>query len=239
MILPADLRLRLVSGFILILALSQLRTLAVAAAALALAAAVALALGLDRSARRRLLHVEGFVALLFLSLPFTVAGHELFAIGPLTASLEGVSRAALVACKISASALVILILFAGIEPGRFGSALRDLRVPEPMVRMFVLSARYLGIMRDEGRRLHEAMRARGFRPRTGRHTWRSYGNLIGMLLVRALARGERVEEAMLCRGYSGHFPRLPLPRPAALDWVGSLAICGLAASAFAVDRLWA
>ena len=91
----------------------------------------------------------------------------------------------------------------------------------------MLTVRYLSLIRDEARRLHDAMRARAFAPRSNRHTWQSYGYLIGMLLVRALERARRVEEAMACRGYSGRFPYAALVAPRARDWVGFALICGL------------
>lgn len=231
---PADLRLRLVATFVAVACLSQLRSPAIAAAALA----VALALWLASPARRhwhRLLHVEGFVLLLFLTLPFTVKGTPVFVLGPLAASAEGFARAALVALKMSAALLLVAALLGDLEPSRLGGALRGLRVPEPVVRLFVLTARYVGLIRDEARRLREAMRARAFRPRTDRHTWRSYGNLIGMLLVRALDRARRVEEAMACRGYDGRFPYAPLPAPALRDWAGFVLLAGGGMLALAMD----
>jgi cobalt/nickel transport system permease protein len=237
MIRPLDLRLRLVAAFILVLAVSQLDALPTSAGALLLAAAATAVIG-PHKGWRRLLHVEAFVLLLFLSLPFTVPGEPLFEMGPLVASVEGLSRGALVACKVSASVLVILVLLAGIEPDRLGGALRSLRMPERMVRLFVLTTRYLGLFREEARRLHEAMRARGFRPRSSLHTWRSYGNLIGMLLVRSLDRARRVEEAMLCRGYAGRFLHAALPRPATSDWAAFTALVCLAATLSVADRLW-
>ncbi|WP_246668903.1 cobalt ECF transporter T component CbiQ [Ancylobacter sp. TS-1] len=231
---PADLRLRLAATFIAVACLSQLRTPAIAAAALL----AALALWRTSPARvswRRLLHVEGFVLLLFLTLPFTVAGTSLVSLGPLTASAEGLARAVLVALKISAAMMLITTLLGDVEPSRLGGALRGLRVPEAIARLFVLTARYVGLLRDEARRLHEAMRARGFRPRTNRHTWRSYGNLIGMLLVRALDRAQRVEEAMLCRGYDGRFPHATAPAPTRRDWAGFALVAGGGLLALAVE----
>ena len=236
-ILPDDLRLRLVAAFILVAVLSQLRSLPIAAAALAGVGAIALALGGEGVRWRRLLHVEGFVLLLFLTLPFTVAGRPLLAIGPFTASAEGVARAALVACKLSACVLVLMILLGAIDPNRLGGALRAMHVPEPIVRLFVLTVRYLGLIRDEARRLNDAMRARAFRPGSNRHAWRSYGNLIGMLLVRALERAERVQDAMLCRGFSGRFPYAALAAPAKSDWFGFALLTGLALAALLFDRL--
>ncbi|MEW5423033.1 cobalt ECF transporter T component CbiQ [Amorphus sp. 3PC139-8] len=220
MILPKDERLRLVAAFVLVAALSQVEDIRTAALALGVACLVALIERTNRRLWRRLLHVEGFVLLLFLSLPFSVAGTPLFSVGPLTATVEGAIRAGLVACKVSASVLIVMTLLGPIEPTRIGAAMQALRVPDTIVRLFVTTVRYLSILREEALRLHESMRARAFSPRSNRHTWRSYGYLIGMLLVRALERGKRVEEAMLCRGFSGRFLHTALPAPAVGDWIG-------------------
>lgn len=236
-LLPADLRLRIVAAFVLIACVSQLHRLEVAAGVLgAIVVAVFLAAP-GKTTWHRLLHVEGFMVLLFATLPFTVAGRPLLTIGPVTASVEGIWRAALIACKVSSSVLALMTLLGDVEPARLGAALRGLRVPERIARLFVMTVRYVWLIRDEARRLHDAMRARGFRPRSNRHTWRSYGYLIGMLLVRALDRAQRIEEAMLCRGYSGHFPRPAAAAPVLRDWAGFAAVAGLGAVAIAVDRL--
>lgn len=235
--IPADLRLRLVAAVLLVLAASQLAHLGPALAALALALLLALAARPDRALWRRLRHVEGFVALLLLTLPFAVPGAPLLTLGPLSASLEGLARAALLAAKVTTAALVLLALLGTVEPIRLGAALHALRLPEPLVRLFVLTLRYLGLIGDEARRLREAMRARAFRARTDRHTWRSFGNLIGMLLVRALDRARRVEEAMRLRGFSGRFPHAALAAPTARDWTSFALLTGLAAAALLLDRL--
>jgi cobalt/nickel transport system permease protein len=74
MIIPADLRLRLVAAFVLVVAISQLHSLPVAGAALAAAVVAALSARPERQLWRRLLHVEGFVLVLFATLPFAVPG---------------------------------------------------------------------------------------------------------------------------------------------------------------------
>jgi cobalt/nickel transport system permease protein len=50
------------------------------------------------------------------------------------------------------------------------------------------------------------MAARCFRPGTGMHTYRTYAYLVGMLLVRSHGRSRSIYNAMLCRGFRGHFP---------------------------------
>ncbi len=49
------------------------------------------------------------------------------------------------------------------------------------------------------------MKVRGFRPHMDRHTYRSMGNLFGMLLVRAYDRSQRILAAMKCRNFQGRF----------------------------------
>lgn len=219
MILPRDLRLRLVTVFLLVATVSQLTAPAAAAVMLALATTLALLSRPPSGLWHRLLHMEAFVILLALALPFTIEGHAVFSAGPLSASYEGLVRAGLLALKISASGLLILTFLGSEPPERLGAALQGLKVPEALVKMLVLTVRYLSLIRTELSRLREAMTARAFVPRTSRHTWKSYGNLTGMLLLRAMERAGRVEEAMRCRGYAGRLPLSALPPPRAADWL--------------------
>lgn len=233
--LPDDLRLRLTFGFAALVLIAPLHRPAPAAAALA--AVLALHLGLRRPLPwRRLLHLEAFLLLLLLSLPLTIPGTPILQIGPLSASQEGLARAGIIAAKVSASVLFLTLLFAATDPAELGTALRTLRLPEPLVRILTGVLRYLGLIRAEMRRLQEAMRLRAFRPGSNRHTWRSYGNLIGMTLLRAIHRADRIEEAMRLRGYSGRFLAQAPPRPARSDWIAGLCLLATAATLLLWDR---
>lgn len=231
---PADLRLRLLAALALAIALSQVQQPMTAAAALALLAALALADRMPAARWRRLLHVEGFVLLLALSLPLTLPGPALLHLGPLPLSADGFARAGLLALRISAAALALLWLLGGTDPMRLGGALRALHLPDRLVILFLMTLRHTALIGAETRRLQEAMRARSFRPRSNRHSWRSLGNLLGMLLVRALERANRIEEAMRCRGDAGRFPGSTLPRPGGRDWLAF----GLLLAASLFTLLW-
>jgi cobalt/nickel transport system permease protein len=77
--------------------------------------------------------------------------------------------------------------------------------------------RYIEVVHREYHRLRNAMRLRGFRARCNRHTFRSLGYLIGMLVVRSLDRAHRIVEAMRCRGFRGRFYLLARFRVGAAD----------------------
>jgi cobalt/nickel transport system permease protein len=169
-------------------------------------AALALALATFRDLRRllhRLLAVEWLLLVLVLTLPFTVPGETVLALGPLQASDAGLERALTVFLKANAAALTVLGLLGGLAPNAFGHALGRLGVPERLVQLLVLTVRQIDLLQGEYGRLRRAMRARAFRARSNLHTWRSLGWLIGMLLVRATARAHRLVAAMRCRGYRG------------------------------------
>jgi len=228
MIRPVDLRLRLMATLLALVIFTPVKSFTVSLAGLC---AVLLLHGVWRQPVpwRRLLHLEVFLVLLLATLPFTLPGTELFRVGSLVASTEGAWRALVIACKVTASVLMVSLLFASEDPLAIGTALRGLGVPESLVRLFISVVRYVQLIRPEYTRLRESMRARAFMPRTNRHTFRSYGYLLGMLLVRAIERAERVEEAMLLRGYSGRFPKIRQPTPPCTDCLAAVGLLAAAA----------
>lgn len=232
-----DPRLGLVASMIAIAAVAQLHGLRAALTAFGLAAFLAILQRPGWPLVRRLLHVEGFMLLLFIMLPLTMPGPPIARVGPLAVSADGLALAALIALKVSASVLLLAVLVGSMEPARLGATLHALHVPERFNRLLVMTARYVELVRAETMRLRESMRARGFRPRSNRHTWRSYGHLVGMVLVRALDRAERVTEAMRCRGYSGRYPYATFAPPAFRDWTAAAAVSATGLLLLAVDRL--
>jgi cobalt/nickel transport system permease protein len=220
---------RVLSAAVLVGAIVALRDLWLVALALSIAIAGLFFARLPFSALlHRLRHVEGFMIVLFVLLPFTVPGHPLFEVGPLAASQEGTLRAATIALKVNASILALFVLVASMEPMQLGRGLLALGVPQTMVQLFLLTVRYIAVFQDERRRLTEAMRARAFVARSSWHTWRSLGNLAGMTLVRALDRAERVSEAMRCRGFCGRTVIVGSARPQRMDALFASAVALIA-----------
>ncbi len=154
---------------------------------------------------RRLAPLNSLLLALVAILPWTVAGDPLWQAGPLTYSSEGLRLAARIALKGNAIVLSLLLLLGSLDGITLGRALAQLRLPDKLIHLLLFTIRYLEVLGREYGRLRVAMRTRGFRARFNRHTWRSYGHLIGMLLVRSLDRAERIGAAMKCRGFRGRF----------------------------------
>jgi cobalt/nickel transport system permease protein len=173
---------------------------ALAAGALAMIDGVPL-----RVLAKRLLPFNVVMLLLALVLPLSTPGESAWRLGPLGFSSEGLRLAAAIALKGNGVALTLIVLLGAIDTITLGHALRHLYVPEKLTHLLLFMVRYLEVLHQEHVRLRAAMKVRGFRPRMDRHTYRSFGYLVGMLLVRSLDRAERIFAAMKCRGFRGRF----------------------------------
>jgi cobalt/nickel transport system permease protein len=94
-----------------------------------------------------------------------------------------------------------------------------MRVPEKIVRLLLMTYRYVFVIEQEYLRLIRATKIRGFRPGTNMNTYRTYAYVVGMLLVRAAARADRVHQAMLCRGFRGKFYSLQEFQMGSASWM--------------------
>ena len=94
------------------------------------------------------------------------------------------------ATKLTTSANAILLAFLALvttmDSPTMGHALDRLGVPPKLVFLFLFTYRYLHVIAAEWQRLVTAARLRGFAPRTGMHTYRTIGYLLGMVLVMGL-----------------------------------------------------
>jgi cobalt/nickel transport system permease protein len=154
---------------------------------------------------RRLLPLNALMLFLAFLLPLSMPGTPVAKIGPISFSQEGLILAAKIALKGNAIVLAVLVLIGTMEVNTLGHALSHLRVPASLAHLFLFTIRYMDVLHREYLRLRWAMKVRCYHPRMDRHTYRSVGNLLGMLLVRGFDRSERILAAMKCRGFQGRF----------------------------------
>jgi cobalt/nickel transport system permease protein len=197
-------RLIAAAGFSIVAALC--REFPALAAALAVAAVLAVLAQLPlKAVLRRLMVVNALVLFLWVVIPFTFPGEAAFRIGRLQASREGVVVASQITLKSNAIIIALIALVATMPVATAGHALSRLRVPAKLIYLLLMTYRYIFVLEQEYQRLARAARIRGFQPGTNLHTYRTYAYLVGMLLVRAAERAERVHWAMVCRGFKRRF----------------------------------
>jgi cobalt/nickel transport system permease protein len=128
--------------------------------------------------------------------------------GPVRFSLHGAKSALFLVSKAVTIVTLLLIVQATAALETTLQAAHALRIPGLLVQLGLLTYRYVFVLADELARLRIALRVRGYRNRANRHSYRTAGNIAGMLLVRGSERAERVAQAMRCRGFDGQFRSL-------------------------------
>jgi len=190
--------------FAVLMAVAQTYAAVLAGLALALICLALARLPLKKVAVR-LLVVNSFIIFLWIVLPFTYPGEAVWRLGPLAATRQGLIYAGLITLKSNAIIIALISLLATVPVVTLGQALQKLKLPGKLCHLLLFTYRYLYVFEEEYYRLVQAMKIRGFRPRTNLHTYRSYAYLAAMLLVHSCDRADCVYKAMLCRGFQGTF----------------------------------
>ncbi len=141
--------------------------------------------------------------------------------------------AASIALRAAAAVALISVLTATTEFAQLVWAMRRLRFPQPLGLVTALAYRYLFLLYDEWRRSGQARACRapaGLRLNRRRF----YSEQVGLVLIRAWERAERVQGAMALRGFCGELPLRRTPRVSAADW----AFVSVGIAAFLAVRVW-
>ena len=160
----------------------------------------------------RLKPVFWFLVMIWVFLPLTFPGRPILSLPFMSLSAEGVAFSFMISVKSVAILPVFTGLLASMSVASLGSGLYQLKKPDKMIFLLLMTYRYIFVIEDEYQRLMRAARFRGFVPKTSMHSYRTFAYLAGMLFVRASLRANRVYQAMLCRGFKGKFHTLD-PRP--------------------------
>jgi cobalt/nickel transport system permease protein len=190
------------ASFITVVAISK--SFLVVTVALAVAFILLLLARLDpKPVLKRLLAANTFSVFLLLTLPLTYGGGEITRMGPLALSTEGIRLAILISLKTNTIVLSLLALLTTSKIASLGHALEGLHFPKRLCFLLLFSYRYVFVIYQEYQKLNRAARMRCFVPSTNIHTYRTYGYLFGMTLVKSWNRANRVHQAMLLRGFDG------------------------------------
>ncbi len=149
-------------------------------------------------------------------------------IGSWTLSEGAVSFAALL-LRFGLCATALLLLAATTRFAAIVGAMRRLRMPRALATQLLLAHRYFFVLAEEAGRLARAHALRSPEKRPGPRVGAA---LLTVLLLRSLARAERVYGAMICRGFDGDLTVEPPRRMAARD----AAFLGACVAYFALVR---
>jgi len=180
-----------------------------------------------RDILKRIIVLNSFNVLLWIVLPLTFQGPITLTLGPLTIYKAGLIMAAQITLKSNAILLIIMGLVTTMNLAVLGHALNWCHVPDKIVHLLLMTYRYVFLIEQEYQRLMRAARLRGFRPGTNLHAYKTYASIVGMLFIRSAVRADRVQKAMLCRGFKHQFYCLHEFSTGIHEWIFATAMAGI------------
>lgn len=184
---------------------------------------------------KRLALANLFIAFIWLTAPLTMPGESAASLGPVSWSREGVRLATSVTIKCNAILLAFWALVDGLGLPLIGSALERLRVPPKLIFLFLFTYRHIYSIGEEWRRLQTAARLRGFIPQNSWHTYRTFGNMLGLTFINAVDSSRRIYEATLLRGFNGTFHTVVEMKSTRMDKIFALLFFTLLACLLVMD----
>jgi cobalt/nickel transport system permease protein len=158
-----------------------------------------------RQLLRSLRLINIFILFLWLIVPLSMGGERVIPFGPLTLSKSGISLVLLATLKANALLFLCLALVSTMNSATLGHALKSLRFPDKLVFLLLFTYRHIHVAAEEWQKLVVSAKLRAFVPKTDMHTYRTFGNMLGMTFVRSFERSAKVYEAMQLRGFTGNF----------------------------------
>lgn len=168
---------------------------------------------------KRLLLVNLFTLFLWLTLPFTYQGGEKILFYGVELSQQGIHLATLITLKTNASIIAFISLLSTSSPAAIGRGLESLKVPRKLCYILLFSYRYIFVIHKEFLTLYRAAKMRCFTAGTNMHTYRTFAYLFGMTLVRSHNRAQRIQQAMLLRGFDGQLRSLHSSQKTLTDYI--------------------
>ncbi len=141
-----------------------------------------------------------------LLLPFVVEGQQKQLFWGISVSIEGMSTALLLICKLFLCHFIICLILSTTSPTELFNTLYKLGVPFILVEIMKITFRYLAVLFDEIERMIIAQQSRGFSFKIF-STWSAYkrsGELLGVLMIRSYHRSKRIHEAKISRGFDSN-----------------------------------
>jgi cobalt/nickel transport system permease protein len=170
------------------------------------------------------------------AMPFVAEGDRI-AVGRLLLSGPGVAGAGLILVRAVLGLTTALLLIATTPADDLLAGLRRLRLPATLVNLVAFMLRFGEVIGGESVRLQWARRARG----GGRSRWGEWAATtrgLGVLFVRSYARADRIDRALVARGWNGATPLVTAgPAAPVRAWAAALCLPGTAGLITAVVLL--
>jgi cobalt/nickel transport system permease protein len=145
----------------------------------------------------KLAGINKISAAVWLLLPLTYPGARVCGVF----SREGIFAAFILTWKLNLMSIVLIRMMASMDAPEISSALAGLGCPEKLRTLFLLTARYIFMLRENISTTNRAAVLRS----NGNAGLETYACMVGTTLINSADKAERASLAMICRGGMGGF----------------------------------
>jgi len=127
--------------------------------------------------------------------------------------------------KTLLTVMAVLILISTTPLPTLSRQLTALKIPSLFILLLSMIYRYIGVLVEEALAMYTAYTLRS--PDQKGIKMKDMGIFIGQLLLKSVDRAERIYQAMKCRGFTGSYEYIPLPKMKAGGLVYLLGLCAV------------
>jgi cobalt ECF transporter T component CbiQ len=233
-----DPRVRVISLFALVLAMTLSRKLSAVAALFALAVAIALLsrISIATLAKRVWLIVLGFTGVIALPAIFLTPGRAVAFLGGAAITEQGLRTAALLILRVETAVTFTTVLILCTPWAHVLKALRALRLPKEAVIMMAMTYRYVFLLVETAGQMFESRRSRTVGVLKLAEQRQMASRTAGVLLSKSMALSNDVYLAMQSRGFRGDVEVLSTFRLTMWDYVAMSALAAVTVAAIWLGR---
>lgn len=105
--------------------------------------------------------------------------------------------------RVNCIILFNLLLFFSSQGFDIIKGFMILKFPKKFVSTLYFTVRYILDLNSEYEKIKSSLKARNFRPKTDLFTYETYGNIFGILFIKAILKAQKQKEIFLIRGFRG------------------------------------
>ncbi|MEQ5120541.1 energy-coupling factor transporter transmembrane component T family protein [Morganella morganii] len=136
-----------------------------------------------------------FILFVWLTLPWKIESQGI------VQSPAGVFLALQITLKMNAILLFVSAMLTNMTDIDLACAVKRYPLPDKLIKLFILTIRYIAIFSETKQQLETAMKARGFRNGMNKRTFTMLSQLVALLLIKAMHKAETTEMALKARGF--------------------------------------
>lgn len=158
--------------------------------------------------------------------------------GGIPPSSERRTLVLLLAFKALNSLYIMFIMFYSQPTSELLNGLSGMNLPSSFISILFLSWRYIFLLGEKFSKLYRALLSRLFKPSIRHNSLKTYGEVMGGMLIKSIDTSDKVHKAMSSRGFNGAMPTSTPKEIVSLDIIKSILMISIVIALNIFEKWW-